>query len=188
MMRAFALNLQLLPHAACGRQRSAGQTAAAELAAEPAAEAAAANEVIKLRTPGDPNDLRRRRRRRRLVRHSHRGPSIMLICSLMLRHLNKNCVISMQQQQQPFSLISVWQTIVVRAVERFWWAQFSCNFQRCLHLSLLVHLLAQLICVNRVSYASTIMKTLLTCILVQLCAEPYHCAVSAALVVVSCRS
>lgn len=43
---------------------------------------------------------RLRRRRRRLVRHSHSVPSIMLICRLMLRHLNKNCVMSMQQQQQ----------------------------------------------------------------------------------------
>lgn len=37
---------------------------------------------------------------RRLVRHSHSGPSIMLICRLMLRHLNKNCVMSMQQCTQ----------------------------------------------------------------------------------------
>ncbi|TDG48599.1 hypothetical protein AWZ03_004928 [Drosophila navojoa] len=54
----------LLPHAACGRQRSAGQIAAeaaeavaeVEAVAEAAVAAPAANEVIKLRTPGDPND------------------------------------------------------------------------------------------------------------------------------------
>lgn len=145
---------------------------------------------------------RLRRRRRRLVRHSHSVPSIMLICRLMLRHLNKNCVMSMQQQQQRRQqrrqqrqqqgsssrgaassgvALSAAETIVVR---QLWIAlvgpQRRGNYQRCLHLLPLLLLLlfllllrlrwlwARLICVNRVSYASTIMKTLLTCILVEL--------------------
>lgn len=79
--------------------------------------------------------------------------------------------------------LSAAETIVVR---QLWIAlvgpQRRGNYQRCLHLLSLPLLLllllllllrlrwlwARLICVNRVSYASTIMKTLLTCILVEL--------------------
>lgn len=102
-------------------------------------------------------------RLRRLVRHSHSVPSIMLICRLMLRHLNKNCVMSMQQQQQRRQqrqqqgsssrgaassgvALSAAETIVVR---QLWIAlvgpQRRGNYQRCLHLLPLLLLLLLLL-------------------------------------------
>lgn len=136
-----------------------------------------------------PTTLDRLRRRLRLVRHSHSVPSIMLICRLMLRHLNKNCVMSMQQrrQQQRGSiigscLISGRDNCGATTVDRIggstaaWQlSTLSSSAASPTPLLRLRWLWARLICVNRVSYASTIMKTLLTCILVEMWDETSLC-------------